>query len=39
MNLTWDLEILYKGYDDPKYINDLKKAKELIKEINELALN
>ena len=39
MNLTWDLEILYKGYDDPKYINDLEKAKELIKEINELALN
>ena len=33
MNLTWDLEILYKGYDDPKYISDVEKvnsASELV---------
>lgn len=30
MELTWDLEVLYKGYDDPKYIDDSKKILELI---------
>ena len=34
MNLTWDLDILYKGYDDPKYLNDVEKVKKLIKYIN-----
>jgi TrmH family RNA methyltransferase len=24
MELTWDLEVLYKGYEDPKYIEDSK---------------
>ena len=38
MNLTWDLDILYKGYDDPKYLNDVEKVKQLIKDINELSL-
>ena len=33
MNMTWDLDILYKGYDDPKYINDLEKAEEMIKKL------
>ena len=28
MNMTWDLEILYKGYDDPKYISDYQKVLE-----------
>ena len=32
---TWDLEIMYKGYKDPKYTSDLNKVKELIKEVNE----
>ena len=35
MNLTWDLDILYKGYDDPKYSRDLEEATKLIKEIND----
>ena len=35
MNMTWDLDILYKGYDDPKYINDLEKAQELIKKLQD----
>ena len=32
---TWDLEIMYKGYKDPKYKDDIKKLKALIKEINK----
>ena len=36
MNMTWNLEIMYKGYDDPKYISDNQKVLELIKEMNEL---
>lgn len=36
MNMTWDLEIMYKGYDDPKYISDNKKVLEIINELNEL---
>lgn len=35
MNMTWDLDILYKGYDDPKYISDYQKALEIIKKFNE----
>ena len=38
MNMTWDLDILYKGYDDPKYNEDIKKAEELIKKIVALCL-
>ena len=30
MNLTWDLEVLYKGYDDPKYKEDYEKLLNLI---------
>ena len=30
MELTWDLDVLYKGYEDPKYIEDSKKIIELI---------
>lgn len=30
MNMTWNLDILYKGYDDPKYASDYKKAEELV---------
>ena len=37
MNLTWDLEIIYKGYDDPKYKEDVKKVEELVSEIKELS--
>lgn len=35
MNLTWDLEIMYKGYNDPKYISDFNKAIDLISEIKD----
>lgn len=43
MNMTWDLDILYKGNDDPKYKKDLEQAEELIQEIikvcDELSLD
>ena len=37
MNMNWDLEIIYKGYDDPKYASDIEKVKVLIEQIKELA--
>lgn len=37
MNMTWDLEIMYKGYEDPKYKEDFNKVFELIKEVNALS--
>ena len=39
MNMTWDLEIMYKGYEDPKYKEDFNKVFDLIKKINELSQN
>lgn len=39
MNTTWNLEVMYKGYDDPKYINDIKKVSEIVNNINSLKLD
>lgn len=39
MNTTWNLDVMYKGYDDPKYINDIKKVEETITNIKELKLD
>lgn len=39
MNMKWDLDILYKGYDDPKYQSDYQKVLELIKEMNKASEN
>ena len=39
MNTTWNLDVMYKGYDDPKYISDLKKVEETINKIKELKLD
>ena len=36
MNLNWNLDIMYKGYDDPKYLEDIKKVEELIVRRNNL---
>ena len=30
MDYTWDLELIYKGYEDPKYISDVEKVQELV---------
>ncbi|MCR5374722.1 MAG: peptidase M3, partial [Lachnospiraceae bacterium] len=37
MNEKWSLDILYKGYDDPKFAEDLKKADELIEKTHKLS--
>lgn len=34
MNYEWSLDVLYKGLDDEKYINDTKKLEKLIDEID-----
>ena len=39
MNTTWNLDVMYKGYDDPKYKNDIKKVEETIKNIKNLVLD
>ena len=39
MNTTWNLDVMYKGYDDPKYINDIKKVSEIVNNINSLKLD
>lgn len=33
MNYEWSLDVLYKGLDDDKYKNDLKKLEQLIDDI------
>lgn len=37
MNKEWSLDVLYKGYDDPKYAEDEKELDELIKELDVFA--
>ena len=36
MNTNWNLDILYKGFEDPKYSKDLEELKNVIKELNSL---
>ena len=37
MNLNWDLSILYNGFDDPKYLSDVKVLEEAINAQNNCA--
>lgn len=37
MNSEWSLDVLYKGFDDPKFAADMKKVDEKIAETNEFA--
>ena len=39
MEMTWDLSVLYSGYDDPKYSSDYNKLLQLINEIKNKELN
>ena len=39
MEMTWDLSVLYSGYDDPKYSSDYDKLLQLINEIKSKELN
>ncbi|BBF41813.1 oligoendopeptidase F [Lachnospiraceae bacterium KM106-2] len=34
MNKEWSLDVLYKGYDDPAFIEDFKQLEEVCNEIN-----
>ena len=38
-NMTWDLEIMYKGHNDPKYKSDFKALKKKIEEVKKLTSN
>lgn len=37
MNTEWSLDVLYKGYDDPEFQNDLKRVDTLIDQMHEFA--
>lgn len=39
MNSVWSLDKLYKGYDDPKFIEDLSKVDTSISEMNNFVNN
>ncbi len=39
MNSVWNLDNLYKGYDDPKFVADETKIDKLISEINNFCKN
>ena len=39
MENTWDLTVLYSGYDDPKYQEDFNNAKKIIEECVNFANN
>ena len=36
MKTEWNLEVLYKGLDDPAYEADLKKCEQVVAEFAEL---
>jgi len=38
MNKTWDLTILYKGFDDAEFESDVKALSAVIKDLNKLSL-
>lgn len=33
----WNLDILYKGYDDPAFLNDWKKLEQILEELKQFA--
>ena len=39
MNAEWSLDILYKGFDDPDFKNDLKNLENVVEECNVLSKN
>ncbi len=38
MNSVWSLDKLYKGYDDPNFLEDIKKVDEIVDELNNFVL-
>ncbi|QSX05772.1 M3 family oligoendopeptidase [Sedimentibacter sp. zth1] len=39
MNTVWNLDKIYNGYDDPRFINDVKELDKSIIQLNDLAKN
>lgn len=39
MNERWNLDVIYKGFDDPKFEADLKKFGEIVKDFGEFTKN
>ena len=37
MNSEWSLDVLYKGFDDPKFQEDFKKVDEICEKVNAFA--
>jgi len=37
MNAEWSLDVLYKGYDDPKFQEDFQKVDEVCEKVNAFA--
>lgn len=33
MNLNWDLNVLYEGFEDPKFLSDMEKARAMVMEL------
>lgn len=38
MNSVWSLDKLYKGYDDPNFLEDIKKVDAIVDELNNFVL-
>ncbi len=38
MNSVWSLDKLYKGYDDPNFLEDIKKVDTIVDELNNFVL-
>ena len=36
MDMTWDLSVLYSGYDDPKYSSDYEKLLQILTFFHEI---
>ena len=38
MKTEWNLDVIYKGIEDPKFEEDFKKAKSCVKELEKMIL-
>ena len=37
MKTEWNLDVIYKGIEDPKFEEDFKKAKSCVKELEKIS--
>ncbi|MDD5935558.1 MAG: peptidase M3, partial [Clostridiales bacterium] len=38
MNKEWNLDFLYKGYEDPEFLGDIKKLERVCEKMNQLSV-